>query len=247
MPAEGFTRVFITVDAALVIFLAFAFAFGNGWETARRLGINPYIAPLIQPSVDLAVIGLMVGIRYLAVHGWTDEQLQMPRRWLRFFGLLTMAMNTALPLSQHHWGRAAWDAIGPILLIAWSELAPWLLRAIHSVRAEQLAHQPHKVPEPEAQESEPEAEPEPEIKRRKVVAVRSGTPQEIVEDWLKDWDKKGHTYAENPAAALRREMRRVPQAFQLSQRVSDRWIGKLCQDTWDKLFDQGEVTTRRAA
>ncbi|MFD4858452.1 hypothetical protein [Streptomyces atratus] len=136
MPGETFTRVFITVDSGIVLLLTFAFMFGNGWETAKILGVHYLIAPLIQPAVDLAVVGLMVGLRYLAAHGWTDEELRKPRTWLRIFGAMTLAMNTALPLHQHHYGRAAWDAIGPVLLIAWSELAPWLLRAIYTVRLE---------------------------------------------------------------------------------------------------------------
>lgn len=137
MPGEAFTRVFITIDSGLVMLLTFAFMFGNGWETAQLLGVHPWIAPLIQPAVDLAVVGLMVGLRYLAAHGWTDEELKKPRVWLRIFGAMTLAMNTALPLHEGNYGRAAWDAIGPVLLIAWSELAPWLLRAFHIVRLAQ--------------------------------------------------------------------------------------------------------------
>ncbi|MFJ1700376.1 hypothetical protein ACIOHC_35895 [Streptomyces sp. NPDC088252] len=148
MPGETFTRVFITVDSGIVLLLTFAFMFGNGWETAKILGVHYLIAPLIQPAVDLAVVGLMVGLRYLAAHGWTDEELRKPRAWLRIFGAMTLAMNTALPLHQHHFGRAAWDAIGPVLLIAWSELAPWLLRAIYTVRLELEAAKREATPAP---------------------------------------------------------------------------------------------------
>jgi hypothetical protein len=254
MPAEAFTRVFVTVDAFLVIFLAFAFALGNGWATALRLGINPYIAPFMQPAVDLAVIGLMVGIRYLAIHGWTDEQLKLPRRWLRFFGFLTLAMNTALPISERHYGRAAWDAIGPILLIAWSELAPWLLRAIYSVRAMQEEVVPQQAPpmEDASGEEEPQrdsgpAEPQPEAEdtTRKILAVRVGTPQEVVAQWLREWARKGRTYAENPAAALHREMAECPQAFRLTNDVGRRRLGQICAATWDEMYEKGEVKTPR--
>jgi hypothetical protein len=242
MPAEGFTRVFVTVDAFLVIFLAFAFAFGNGWTTALRLGINPYIAPFMQPAVDLAVIGLMVGIRYLAVHGWTDDQLKLPRRWLRCFGFLTLAMNCALPLTERHWGRAAWDAIGPLLLIAWSELAPWLLRAIYSVRQAEQVEQTEQAEEPEPQVA---AQPPAPPSKGLVFTMFRGTPREVVRAFLLDWDKQGRTYAEEPAAALKALRDRHPRAVQLSNPVGDRRIGQLCQEIWDSLYADGMVSTPR--
>lgn len=261
MPGETFTRVFITVDSALVILLAFAFAFGNGWTTAQRLGIHPYIAPLIQPAVDLAVIGLMVGLRYLAVHGWSDEQLKKPRRWLRFFGLMTLAMNTALPLHEGHYGRAAWDAIGPILLIAWSELAPWLLRAIYSVRQEALAVaaleateavepvtpvQPMSevpvVEEPEVEDEPDEVvvEDEPVAEELTALQLASGNTRRIAHAWLADWLAKGRTYEENPTAALHKLMKDDPRAFGMERAVSRERLGQLCREEWPKVIAEAQ-------
>ncbi|MFE9834056.1 SpdA protein [Streptomyces sp. NPDC005551] len=259
MPGETFTRVFITVDSALVILLAFLFAFGNGWDTALMLGVNLYIAPLIQPAVDLAVIGLMVGLRYLAVHGWTDEQLKMPRRWLRTFGLMTLAMNTALPLSEQHWGRAAWDAIGPVLLIAWSELAPWLLRAIYSVRQEVAAQTVQAREAAQASEKKPKKNRKPKTVKKptaipptpppphSVVTITTGEPRVVVRNWLLDWDRNGRTYADNPAAALKKLRRANPKAVRIVPDVGDRRIGQLCTEEWDRLHSTGLVSTPRAA
>lgn len=59
----------VTVIAAAVIALAFLFGFGNVFDLAVRLGVPIYVAPLVAPAVDLSVLGLLVGVRYLSAHG----------------------------------------------------------------------------------------------------------------------------------------------------------------------------------
>lgn len=254
LPGERFTRVFVSVDATLVLLLAFAFAFGNGWQTAKILGINPWIAPLIQPAVDLAVVGLMVGVRYLAIHGWTDDQLAKPRRWLKLFGGMTLAMNTALPLQEHRWGRASWDAVGPVLLIAWSELAPWLLRAIYSVRAAQeaLVQDVLVAPVPEPQEAPeevdiPSAQTPPE-RPSNVITLTSTSlnPRQVVCDFLKQWDAQGKGYADGLITACEQVLRPVYQQLG-REAITRRRVGQLCQTAWDDMFEEGVLSTPRSA
>jgi hypothetical protein len=72
-------------------------------------------------------------MRYLSLHGYTDAQLARLQRMLRFCGLLTMALNTAGALGHRQFGTALVDAVGPALLIGWSEVGPWMLRQIHAV------------------------------------------------------------------------------------------------------------------
>lgn len=240
MPGEAFTRVLVTVDASLVILLAFAFAFGNGWRTARTLGVNPYIAPLTQPAVDLAVVGLMVGIRYLAIHGWTDKELAKPRWWLRLFGLLTLVMNCALAVYQHQWGRAGWDAVGPVLLIAWSELAPWLLRAIYSVRAQQAPVTAATAPEPEpvvltAVPPVPSGEP------TNVLDFRNLGTREIARHYIIQWDADGKRYLDGV-------IRGLEELLASNGRVlTRRRVGQICEKEWDALYREGLVATPRAS
>jgi hypothetical protein len=88
---------------------------------------------LVAPAVDLSVIGLLTGMRFLSVHGYTDTQLAGLQRMLRFCGLLTLALNTAGALGHRQYGTALVDAVGPALLIGWSEAGPWLLRQIRTV------------------------------------------------------------------------------------------------------------------
>ena len=97
------------------------------------LGITVWIAWLVGPAVDLSVMGLLLGIRFLSQHGYTDAQLARLQRMLRFCGLLTLALNTAGACGHREFGTALVDAVGPALLIGWSETGPWLLRQIHAV------------------------------------------------------------------------------------------------------------------
>lgn len=53
----------------VVIALTFLFGFGNVLNLALRLGVPMYVAPLVAPAVDLSVLGLLLGTRYLALQG----------------------------------------------------------------------------------------------------------------------------------------------------------------------------------
>ena len=120
------------------------------------LGVIAWIAWLIGPSVDLSVIGLLTGIRFLSLHSYTEDRLAKLDRFLRFCGLLTLALNTAGALWHLQFGTAAVDAIGPVLLIGWSETGPWLLREIKAV-CTLAAPEPAVNGEPRARQSTAEA------------------------------------------------------------------------------------------
>jgi hypothetical protein len=55
-----------------------------------------------------------------------------------------MALNIAEPLAVGAYAHAAFDAVGPLLLVVWSELGPGLLQRIHTVHtgfiADRLTH-----------------------------------------------------------------------------------------------------------
>jgi hypothetical protein len=125
----------VTVIMATVVGLTFMFGFGNVWTLALRLGVPPWVAPLVAPAVDLSVLGLLVGTRYLALHGAALGQFRPARRLLVFSSVMTLALNVAAPLILAQWGKAAFDAVGPLLLIGWAEVGPGLLQAISGVHA----------------------------------------------------------------------------------------------------------------
>ena len=124
LPGEPLTRRAVTVITAAIAVMTFAFSLGNVTRLCLDLGITAWIAWLVAPAVDLSVIGLLTGIRFLSLRGYTDAQLSRPRRMLRFCGILTLALNTSGALCHRQFGTAMVDAVGPALLIGWSETGP---------------------------------------------------------------------------------------------------------------------------
>lgn len=114
---ERFTRAAATVILALIAALTFAFSFGNIWALGLHLGVSPWISPLVGPAADLSVVGLLVAIRYLSPRGVEGRRLRPARCLLVFTGVVTLTLNMAQPISQGAYGRAAFDAVGPLLLI----------------------------------------------------------------------------------------------------------------------------------
>ncbi|MFI9387540.1 hypothetical protein [Kutzneria sp. NPDC052558] len=130
----------VTVIMGTVVGLTFLFGFGNVLNLALRLDVPIWVAPLVAPAVDLSILGLLLGTRHLALHGATPEQLQPARRLLIFASLTTLALNIADPLVTGAYGKAAFDAVGPLLLIGWAEVGPGLLQAISTI-----SHQPKEI------------------------------------------------------------------------------------------------------
>lgn len=126
----------VTLIMAAVVGLTFLFGFGNVWTLALRLGVPSWVAPLVAPAVDLSVLGLLLGTRYLALQGASREQLRPARRLLVFSSLMTLALNVTDPLLAGQNGKAAFDAVGPLLLIGWAEVGPGLLQAISRAEGE---------------------------------------------------------------------------------------------------------------
>ncbi len=131
-PADGrdVAVTLVTVIMVVVVGLTFAFGFGNVWQLGLRLGVPIWVAPLVAPAVDLSVVGLLLGTRHLALQGAPAELLGPARRLLVFSSVVTLALNIAEPVIAGDYGKAAFDAVGPALLIGWSEVGPGLLRAM---------------------------------------------------------------------------------------------------------------------
>jgi len=125
----------VTAIVGTVVALTFVFGFGNVWTLGLRLGVPGWVAPLVAPAVDLSILGLLLGIRHLALHGATPAELRPARRLLIFASAVTLALNVADPLIAGMVGKAAFDAVGPLLLIAWAEVGPGFLQAISAASA----------------------------------------------------------------------------------------------------------------
>jgi hypothetical protein len=115
---------------AVVVGLTFMFGFGNVLNLALCLGVPVWVTPLVAPAVDLSILGLLLGIRQLALAGTTPAHLRPARRLLIFTSAVTLVLNVADPLIAGQYSKAAFDAVGPLLLIGWAEVGPDLLRAL---------------------------------------------------------------------------------------------------------------------
>nr|WP_231861728.1 hypothetical protein [Frankia alni] len=124
----------VTAIAGVVVGLTFLFGLGNVAALGIHLGVPTYVAVLVAPAVDLSVVGLL-GTRYLALHHGPADVIRSARRLLIFASLVTLALNIAEPLITGHYGKAAFDAVGPLLLIGWSEIGPRLLQAMQTTTA----------------------------------------------------------------------------------------------------------------
>lgn len=120
----------VTVIMVTVVGLTFLFGFGNVFSLGLRLGVPIWVAPLVAPAVDLSILGLLLGIRHLALSGAPAAVLRPARRLLMFASAVTLALNTADPVVAGEYGKAAFDAVGPLLLIGWAEVGPGYLQAI---------------------------------------------------------------------------------------------------------------------
>ncbi|OXM59133.1 hypothetical protein [Amycolatopsis vastitatis] len=126
---------FVTVVMGLVIGLTFLFGFGNVLNLALKLQVPVFVAPLVAPAVDLTVLGLLVGTRHLALSGADDAIVRPARRLLLAASVVTLLLNVADPVCAGLWGKAAFDSVGPLLLIGWAETGPGLLRALTAANA----------------------------------------------------------------------------------------------------------------
>ncbi|MFF8649831.1 DUF2637 domain-containing protein [Streptomyces griseoluteus] len=167
MSEDRITQRTVTVVMGIIALLAFVFSFGNVWALALRLGVPAPIAPLIAPMVDLSVVGLLVALRYLSLRGVPPEQMKAATRLMHVSGLLTLALNIAEPTVARHYGRAAVDAVAPLLLLGWGAVGPQLLRSFHTVAADAADPapaadtEPDQGPAPAPVETEPAPAPAP--------------------------------------------------------------------------------------
>ena len=156
LPGAALTRRAVTVITAAIVVLTFAFSLGNVTRLCLALGITGWIAWLVAPAVDLSVAGLLTGIRFLSLHGYTSAQLARPRRLLRFCGLLTLALNTAGALCHRQFGTALVDAVGPPSSSAGAKQARGC-----SARSTPSAHPPRTSRPPRPPPCRPRCSPSP--------------------------------------------------------------------------------------
>lgn len=80
-----------------------------------RLGVPIWVAPLVAPAVDLSILGLLLGIRHIALAGALTAVLRPARRLLMFASAVTLALNTVDPVVAGEYGKAAFDTVEGVL------------------------------------------------------------------------------------------------------------------------------------
>ncbi len=167
----------VTIIVGIVVALTFLFGFGNVLALGLRLGVPIWVAPLVAPAVDLSIVALLLGTRHLALHGGPADVLRSARRLLIFASMVTLALNVAEPLLAGHYGKATFDAVGPLLLIGWSEVGPGLLQAMRPARSNGL---PDGAPAGGGARGLVAAEPHTQPERPAITEMRparKGSPQ----------------------------------------------------------------------
>jgi hypothetical protein len=204
LPGEALTRRAVTGVTASIVVLTFAFSLGNVTRLCLDLGITAWVAWLVGPAVDLSVVGLLTGMRFLSLHGYTDVQLSKLRRMLRFCGILTLALNTSGALGHRQLGTALVDAVGPALLIGWSEVGSWMLRQIYAVCSPPVSVQP----EPRAATGLPPVLPADLLARARELDAkhRAATGRPISRDTLREQLRIGRDRAGAIVAVVRTEV-----------------------------------------
>lgn len=122
------TRVVVTVTSAVIAVCAFAFSFGNIWHLALAWGVPAPISPLVAPMLDVSVVGLLIAVRQLSLHGVPGRALVGARLLMFTCAVTTWGLNIAQAVLDHRWGGVAIDSVAPALLLGWAEVGPTLLR-----------------------------------------------------------------------------------------------------------------------
>ena len=122
------TIMVVSLTSSIIAMCAFAFSFGNIWHLARVWGLPEAIAPLVAPMLDISVVGLLIAVRHLTLHGVPARPLRAARVLLLACAVTTWTLNIAYPVLHHNWGAAVMDSVAPALLLGWAEVGPTLLR-----------------------------------------------------------------------------------------------------------------------
>lgn len=131
---ETITFWIVGIGLAVIPLLLFFFSFGNVGSFLESLSVEHRIAYLTGPAVDIAVMVLVIAASYLSMRGRTEGQLWPLHLAALVCGLIMIALNIAGAIHVRHWRLAAVDSVGPVMLIGWGALAPWLWRNLTAAR-----------------------------------------------------------------------------------------------------------------
>jgi hypothetical protein len=95
----------------------------NVLTQALRLGVPVWVAPLVAPAVDLSILGLLLW-HPAPCPAWRDAGTAPARSPIADLRQpCHPALNVSEPIVTGDYGKAAFDSVGPLLLIGWAEKA----------------------------------------------------------------------------------------------------------------------------
>ncbi|WP_235498474.1 hypothetical protein [Frankia sp. R43] len=137
---------------------------------------------------------------------------------LKITSVVTLALNVAEPLIEQNYGRAAFDAVGPLLLIGWAEVGPGLLQAMKAIESEtaqsrpgiglpvteEVAMQPEPPgatpPVPASQPARPPEADSTPVRRTQTAASDAASPSASMPDGLATGPEPGTPEHSSPTA-----------------------------------------------
>lgn len=198
---EHITVGIVLFVIAVVPLLTFLFSFGNVGDLGTQLGVDRRIAYLTGPGVDLTATGMIVAATWLSHKGATERELWRIHALSATCALIMFALNCGPAAYAHRYQLAAFNAVGPFLLMAMGYVGPWLLRQL---TADGLAAQ---VPSAAGVPME---------------APTAGTPSAPPTAPIPADDKAPPTAPEAPTAPPTRTPTRPPSAPAVGTRTADR-------------------------
>jgi hypothetical protein len=119
---------------AIVPLLAFLFSFGNVGDLGVHLGIDRRIAYLTGPGVDLTATGMIVAATWLSYRGRTERELLRVHVLSVICALMMFGLNCGPAIYIRRFQLAAFNGVGPFLLMAMGFVGPLLLRQLAEAR-----------------------------------------------------------------------------------------------------------------
>lgn len=120
---------------ATVPLLTFLFSFGNVGDLGTSLGVDWRIAYLTGPGVDLTATGMIVAATWLSHQGRTERELWRVHALSVICALIMFGLNCGPAIYVRRFQLAAFNAVGPFLLMAMGFVGPWLLRQLTEAKA----------------------------------------------------------------------------------------------------------------
>lgn len=131
---ERITVGIVLFVLAVVPLLTFLFSFGNVGNLGVGLHVDWRIAYLTGPAVDLTATGMIVAATWLSHKGRTEKELWPIHVLSVICALMMFGLNCGPAIYVRRYQLAAFDAVGPFLLMAMGLVGPWLLRQITDAR-----------------------------------------------------------------------------------------------------------------